>query len=75
MAGSLAGATAVVCTYPLDLIRARFACQILESKYENLRHAIKTIFLTEGGIRGFYSGIYPTLVGVLSIANEDLQDQ
>ncbi|EME26170.1 mitochondrial carrier isoform 1 [Galdieria sulphuraria] len=68
LAGSLAGATAVVCTYPLDLVRARFACQIFESKYDSLRHAIKTIFLSEGGLRGFYSGIYPTLAGVVPYA-------
>ncbi|GJQ12771.1 hypothetical protein GpartN1_g4562.t1 [Galdieria partita] len=67
-AGSLAGATAVICTYPLDLVRARFACQIFESKYESLRHAVKTIFLLEGGLRGFYSGIYPTLAGVVPYA-------
>eukprot|EP00871_Galdieria_phlegrea_P005777 jgi/Galph1/687/GphlegSOOS_G5432.1 len=67
-AGALAGASAVVCTYPLDLIRARFACQVFENRYDNLRHAIKTIFLKEGGLRGFYNGIYPTMAGVVPYA-------
>ncbi|GJD11918.1 Graves disease carrier protein [Galdieria sulphuraria] len=57
----LAGATAVVCTYPLDLVRARFACQIFESKYDSLRHAIKTIFSRKAAFVAFIVVFIPTI--------------
>eukprot|EP00850_Spirogloea_muscicola_P022368 SM000290S10902 [mRNA] locus=s290:111756:114288:- [translate_table: standard] len=101
-AGSLAGATAVVCTYPLDLIRTRLAYQASElnckaqviclkvgspaavgtvaageaaallaggghHRSPGIRQAFSSI-LREGGVRGLYRGVGPTLLGILPYA-------
>ena len=70
MAGSLAGSTAVACTYPLDLIRARLAYQYGgggAGSYSGIIDAMRTI-LKEGGIRSLYAGLGPTLVGIVPYA-------
>uniref|UniRef100_A0A8C8R5M7 Solute carrier family 25 member 16 n=1 Tax=Pelusios castaneus TaxID=367368 RepID=A0A8C8R5M7_9SAUR len=65
MAGSMAGITAVICTYPLDVVRARLAFQVKgEHKYTGIIHAFKTIYTKEGGYLGFYRGLMPTVVGI-----------
>uniref|UniRef100_A0AAV2JNW3 Solute carrier family 25 member 16 n=1 Tax=Knipowitschia caucasica TaxID=637954 RepID=A0AAV2JNW3_KNICA len=57
MAGSMAGMTAVIFTYPLDVVRARLAFQVTgEHRYSGILNAFQTIFLKEGGILGFYRG-------------------
>lgn len=41
-----AGMTAVICTYPLDVIRARLAFQVTgEHRYTGIRNAFQTIYL------------------------------
>eukprot|EP01135_Chromosphaera_perkinsii_P001574 Nk52_evm44s207 gene=Nk52_evmTU44s207 len=64
--GAMAGVTSVATTYPLDLVRTRLAAQGEGPlrKYTSIPHAIKTIFREEGGIRGLYGGMVPTLLGV-----------
>uniref|UniRef100_A0A8D0L231 Solute carrier family 25 member 16 n=1 Tax=Sphenodon punctatus TaxID=8508 RepID=A0A8D0L231_SPHPU len=69
MAGSMAGITAVICTYPLDMVRVRLAFQVKgEHKYTGIIHAFKTIYTKEGGLPGFYRGLIPTIVGMAPYA-------
>ncbi|XP_014070653.1 graves disease carrier protein homolog [Salmo salar] len=69
MAGSMAGMTAVICTYPLDVIRARLAYQVKgHHRYTGIGNAFHTIYLKEGGIPGFYKGLIPTLIGMAPYA-------
>ncbi|KAJ8248639.1 hypothetical protein GJAV_G00244170 [Gymnothorax javanicus] len=69
MAGSLAGMTAVICTYPLDVIRARLAFQVKgEHKYSGIANAFQTIYQKEGGFSGFYRGLTPTIIGMAPYA-------
>ncbi|XP_077207072.1 solute carrier family 25 member 16-like [Paroedura picta] len=71
MAGSMAGITAVICTYPLDMVRARLAFQVKgDHKYTGIIHAFKTIYTKEGGMQGFYRGLMPTIVGMAPYAGE-----
>ncbi|GCC38349.1 hypothetical protein chiPu_0016863 [Chiloscyllium punctatum] len=45
MAGSMAGMTAVICTYPLDMIRARLAFQVKgEHRYAGIIDAFRVIY-------------------------------
>ena len=69
VSGSSAGVVAVLCTYPLDMVRARLAFQITgEHRYESIKHAFTKIYKNEGGLKGFYSGINPTIVGMIPYA-------
>ncbi|XP_077999448.1 solute carrier family 25 member 16-like [Glandiceps talaboti] len=64
--GALAGVTAVTCTYPLDMIRARLAFQVKgEHIYNGIIDAIKSIYKKEGGLRALYSGYTPTILGIM----------
>lgn len=61
--GSLAGMTATICTYPLDLTRARMALM-----HQHVPHAFVHTFtsvLRAKGVRGLYRGVWPTLVGII----------
>eukprot|EP00742_Colponemidia_sp_Colp-10_P008646 GILJ01009379.1.p1 GENE.GILJ01009379.1~~GILJ01009379.1.p1 ORF type:complete len:313 (-),score=19.96 GILJ01009379.1:53-991(-) len=64
IAGSMAGATSVLFTYPLDLMRARLAVQTTVRRYHGLGHAFVTMYKEEG-YRGFTRGMFPTLVGIV----------
>ncbi|XP_056291184.1 graves disease carrier protein [Pseudoliparis swirei] len=69
LAGSMAGMTAVIFTYPLDVIRARLAFQVTgEHRYTGIANAFHTIYLKEGGVSGFYRGLIPTLIGMAPYA-------
>ncbi|KAF9613083.1 hypothetical protein IFM89_005531 [Coptis chinensis] len=77
LAGSAAGGTAVLCTYPLDLARTKLAYQVTGSKATSSSltqpsyHGIKDVFKTvykEGGVRALYRGVGPTLIGILPYA-------
>jgi solute carrier family 25 protein 16 len=79
LAGSLAGGTAVLCTYPLDLARTRLAYQVngqgdslsckavLPAPYKGIKDVCTSVF-QEGGIRCLYRGVCPTLYGILPYA-------
>ncbi|XP_066329896.1 mitochondrial carrier protein CoAc2-like isoform X1 [Miscanthus floridulus] len=69
VAGSIAGGTAVICTYPLDLIRTKLAYQVKgavnvgfrESKpseqvYKGIMDCVKTIY-RQNGLKGIYRGM------------------
>ncbi|XP_011093695.1 mitochondrial carrier protein LEU5 isoform X2 [Sesamum indicum] len=69
IAGSFAGGTAVLFTYPLDLVRTRLAYQVVESSklsvkghvptelvYKGIRDCFSKIY-KEAGMRGLYRGV------------------
>lgn len=56
IAGASAGAVATTATYPLDLLRTRFAAQGTEKIYSSLKSAIRDIAVNEGP-RGFFQGL------------------
>lgn len=62
LAGASAGALATATTYPLDLLRTRFAAQGSgdDRVYTSLRRAVETIARDEGP-RGFFRGLVPAL--------------
>ncbi|KAF7022641.1 hypothetical protein CFC21_035325 [Triticum aestivum] len=80
-AGSAAGGTAVLCTYPLDLARTKLAYQVSnvaqpvnslgnfgrQPVYNGVKDVFKTVY-KEGGVRSLYRGIGPTLIGILPYA-------
>uniref|UniRef100_A0A1J3JAB7 Mitochondrial substrate carrier family protein B n=1 Tax=Noccaea caerulescens TaxID=107243 RepID=A0A1J3JAB7_NOCCA len=83
VAGSAAGGTAVLCTYPLDLARTKLAYQVSDTSqslrvggngfyrqqptYSGIKEVL-TMAYKEGGPRGLYRGIGPTLIGILPYA-------
>mmetsp|Transcript_74981 Transcript_74981/g.175963 ORF Transcript_74981/g.175963 Transcript_74981/m.175963 type:complete len:227 (+) Transcript_74981:3-683(+) len=67
-AGAGAGATAVACTYPLDLMRARLAIQRQGKEYyTGLRHAFRTIVDHQGPL-ALFRGLAPTMLGIIPYA-------
>ena len=78
LAGSAAGATATAITYPLDLLRARYAAQRTTGVSGSLGTgggvagssmlSDMARILRSEGIRGLYGGITPTLIGIIPYA-------
>ncbi|KAK2177719.1 hypothetical protein NP493_583g02033 [Ridgeia piscesae] len=66
VAGSLAGVTSVIMTYPLDMARARMAVTSKQA-YKGLPEVFKKIYRTEG-LKTLYRGISPTVLGVIPYA-------
>lgn len=77
LAGGAAGGTAVVMTYPLDLVRARLTFQV---KTKTLTETVKPeqkfsrsaiintlihAFRNEGGVKALYRGVSPTLIAMI----------
>lgn len=62
--GAISCMFATACTYPLDLLRTRFAAQSEPKLYTSFRHAISTIYAREG-LAGFFAGMRPTLVEIV----------
>ncbi|TFK68420.1 mitochondrial NAD transporter [Pluteus cervinus] len=63
-----AGATSTICTNPLWVIKTRFMTQRPdELRYRHTLDAAWTIYRTEG-IRAFYRGLVPSLLGILHVA-------
>lgn len=61
LAGATAGCAAVFACYPLDLVRTRLTTELEgHEHYRGINDAFRKIYRSEG-IRGFYSGIGPTL--------------
>lgn len=77
VAGSAAGGTAVLCTYPLDLARTKLAYQVVDKRstfrsnpspsYSGIQDVFRRVY-NEGGVRSLYRGVGPTLVGILPYA-------
>ncbi|KAI0879476.1 mitochondrial dicarboxylate carrier protein [Hypoxylon argillaceum] len=66
ISGAAAGATATATTYPLDLLRTRFAAQGNDRIYTSLPKAISEIRRDEG-IRGFFRGLAPGLAQIVPL--------
>ncbi|KAI4099927.1 MAG: hypothetical protein LQ339_005716 [Xanthoria mediterranea] len=60
LSGASAGAAATSLTYPLDLLRTRFAAQGRDRIYLNLRSSVLDIAHTEG-FKGFFQGLSPAV--------------
>ncbi|KUI62506.1 Mitochondrial thiamine pyrophosphate carrier 1 [Cytospora mali] len=61
VSGAAAGAAATAATYPLDLLRTRFAAQGNDDKvYTSMRRALTQIYHDEGP-RGYFQGLGPAL--------------
>ncbi|XP_038061756.1 graves disease carrier protein-like [Patiria miniata] len=69
LSGSLAGVTAVLFTYPLDIVRARLAYQVQgECLYRGILHTCQSIWHQEGQLKALYRGVGPTLLGMVPYA-------
>lgn len=80
VAGSLSGGTAVLFTYPLDLVRTKLAYQVVGSpklsvqgivNNEQIYKGILDCFsktYKEAGFRGLYRGVAPSLYGIFPYA-------
>lgn len=64
IAGASAGAASTVATYPLDLLRTRFAAQGNDRVYTSLPRAVMQIGREEG-FRGFFRGLGPGLAQIV----------
>ena len=62
--GATAGAAGTAVTYPLDLLRTRFAAQGNDRVYVSLRRAVADIRRDEGP-RGFFRGLSPALAQIM----------
>ena len=70
--GGCAGITSVTFTYPLDIVRTRLSIQTAsfatlskhDGKPPGMWPTMVTMYKTEGGMRGLYRGILPTIAGV-----------
>lgn len=56
ISGAFAGGVATTATYPLDLLRTRFAAQGTQRVYQSLRSSIRDIHRHEG-LPGFFQGL------------------
>lgn len=63
VAGTTAGAFATVATYPLDLLRTRFAVQGNDKVYHGLAYAVRHIYAHEG-LHGFFRGLTSAVVQI-----------
>ncbi|KAI1810570.1 mitochondrial dicarboxylate carrier protein [Poronia punctata] len=66
LSGATAGATATATTYPLDLLRTRFAAQGNDRVYASLRRAVWQIHHDEG-MKGFFRGLAPGLAQIVPL--------
>lgn len=64
VAGATAGAVATAATYPLDLLRTRFAAQGNDRVYMSLLRAVREIRCDEG-VGGFFRGLSPGLAQIV----------
>ncbi|CAG8500488.1 3555_t:CDS:2 [Paraglomus brasilianum] len=77
VAGSLAGITSVLVTYPLELVRVRLAFEIRKDTRIGLRSIYSQIYsepaasrrvLFHFPLRNFYRGLLPTIMGMVPYA-------
>lgn len=62
MAGAVAGTTACLACYPLDLVRTRLTTELEgHEHYKGIRDVFRKVYQADG-LAGFYSGVGPTLL-------------
>jgi len=68
LSGGLAGSISLMILHPIDLVRTRLAtdnkCKNGVRKFNGTRDCFKKLYLYEGGIRGLYTGIVVSVVGI-----------
>lgn len=66
--GGIAGGIGAFTVYPIDLVKTRLQNQrsnvVGEVLYRNAWDCVKKVYKNEGGVRAFYRGVLPQLVGV-----------
>jgi solute carrier family 25 protein 16 len=63
--------TAVLLTYPLDVVRTRLAFQVAgETFYAGIVDALRVMVTREGGVPALYKGIVPTMLGMAPYAGK-----
>ncbi|XP_017892530.1 calcium-binding mitochondrial carrier protein SCaMC-2 isoform X1 [Ceratina calcarata] len=70
MAGSLAGGISQSAIYPLEVLKTRFALR-KTGEFSGLINATKKIY-KQGGLKSFYKGYVPNLIGIIPYAGIDL---
>lgn len=70
MAGSLAGATAQTAIYPMEVLKTRLTLR-KTGQYSSMSDCAKKILKNEG-IKAFYKGYIPNLIGIIPYAGIDL---
>ncbi|GAA6066732.1 calcium-binding mitochondrial carrier protein SCaMC-1, partial [Tachysurus ichikawai] len=70
MAGSLAGATAQTAIYPLEVMKTRLTLR-KTGQYSGMFDCAKKILKKEG-LRAFYKGYIPNILGIIPYAGIDL---
>ncbi|XP_020661945.1 mitochondrial thiamine pyrophosphate carrier [Pogona vitticeps] len=65
--GGLSACVSTVTVQPLDTLRTRMAAQGEPKIYRNIRHAVASMYQTEG-LRAFYRGLSPTVIAVVPYA-------
>ena len=70
LAGSIAGAVSQTAIYPMEVLKTRF-CLRQTGQYRGLFDAAQKIY-SNGGIKNFYRGYIPNLIGIIPYAGIDL---
>jgi len=71
MSSPFLGLSAVLLTYPLDIVRTRLAFQSTgEHFYTGVLHTLQSIMQHEGGVKALYRGIVPTILGMVPYAGK-----
>lgn len=70
VSGSLAGAISQTVIYPMEVLKTRF-CLRSTGQYTGLLDAARKIH-SNGGIKNFYRGYVPNLIGIIPYAGIDL---
>ena len=53
------------CLFPVDMVKTRLQSDQSTGKYKGIIDCFRKIYQTEGGVRAFYRGLAPNLVGVI----------
>ncbi|XP_062046099.1 mitochondrial adenyl nucleotide antiporter SLC25A24-like [Lepus europaeus] len=70
ISGSLAGATAQTCIYPMEVLKTRLAVATT-GEYSGITDCGKKL-LKQGGVRTFFKGYLPNMLGIVPYAGLDL---